>query len=59
MRGKLSNAARRSLNAVTGKRARIVVEHIIKHGSITTDDLKEKYGCDHPPCDGQLYARFA
>ena len=49
MRGKLSNAARRSLNAVTGKRARIVVEHIIKHGSITTDDLKAKYGYDHPP----------
>jgi hypothetical protein len=49
MPGKLSKAAREALDAVTGKRARIVIEHILKHGSITTDDLKEKYGYDHPP----------
>lgn len=46
---KLSKTATDSLNAVKGKRARIVVEHILKHGSITTDDLKERYGYDHPP----------
>lgn len=46
---KLSKAAKKALDAVTGKRARIVVDHILKHGSITTDDLKEKYGYDHPP----------
>jgi hypothetical protein len=45
----LSKAAKNSLNAVTGKRARIVVEHILRYGSITTDVLKEKYGYDHPP----------
>jgi hypothetical protein len=49
MPGKPSKAARKALDAVTGKRARIVVDHILKHGSITTDDLKEKYGYDHPP----------
>ncbi|TVQ63850.1 MAG: HNH endonuclease [Phycisphaerales bacterium] len=49
MAGRFSKAAQAALNAVTGKRARIVVDHIIKHGSITTDDLKEKYGYDHPP----------
>lgn len=49
MAGKLSKAAKAALNAVTGKRARIVVEHLQKFGSITTDDLKEKYGYDHPP----------
>ncbi len=49
MPGKLSKAACAALDAVTGKRARIVVDHIRKHGSITTDDLKEKYGYDHPP----------
>jgi hypothetical protein len=49
MPGKLSKAAREKLKAVTGKRARIVVDHLLKHGSITTDDLKEKYGYDHPP----------
>lgn len=47
--GTLSKAAQAALDAVTGKRARIVVEHILKHGSITTDDLKEKYGYNHPP----------
>lgn len=49
MARKFSKAAKAALDAVTGKRARIVVEHIIKHGSITTDDLKERYGYDHPP----------
>ncbi len=49
MPGKLSKTAQKALDAVTGKRARIVVEHIQKHGSITTDDLKGKYGYDHPP----------
>ena len=37
------------LNKVTGKRARIVVEHILEHGFITTEDLEEKYGYNHPP----------
>ena len=36
------------LKAVTGKRARIVVEHILKHGAITTEDI-EAYGYKHPP----------
>jgi hypothetical protein len=49
MPGKLSKTALKALEAVTGKRARIVVDHILKHGSITTDVLKEKYGYDHPP----------
>jgi hypothetical protein len=46
---KLSKAALEALALVKGKRARIVVEHILKYGSITTDDLKEQYGYDHPP----------
>jgi hypothetical protein len=33
---------------ITGKRARVVVDHILKHGSITTEDL-ENYGYKHPP----------
>jgi len=49
MADRVSKAARRALDAVTGKRARIVVKHILQHGSITTDDLKQKYGYDHPP----------
>lgn len=37
------------LKAITGKRARIVVEHILEHGFITTEDLEMKYGYKHPP----------
>ena len=40
---------RKLLNAITGKRARIVVDHLLKHGSVTTDQLREEYGYDHPP----------
>lgn len=34
---------------VTGKRPRTVIDHIIEHGSITTEELKSVYGYDHPP----------
>jgi len=36
------------LKCVTGKRSRIVIDHILKHGKITTEDL-ERYGYRHPP----------
>jgi len=34
---------------VTAKRPRTVVAHILKHGFITTQELKDKYGYNHPP----------
>jgi 5-methylcytosine-specific restriction endonuclease McrA len=37
------------LNSITNKRAKIVIDHIIKHGFITTEQLKTDYGYDHPP----------
>jgi len=37
------------LKAVKAKRARTVIDHILEHGSITTEELKEKYGYNHPP----------
>ena len=37
------------LKSVTAKRPRTVIEHILQHGFITTEDLKEKYGYNHPP----------
>ncbi|MCY3709295.1 MAG: hypothetical protein OXG26_10395 [Caldilineaceae bacterium] len=40
---------REQLNHVTGRRSRIVVEHILEHGFITTDDLEQIYGYMHPP----------
>lgn len=46
---KYSAAFLASLAAVTGKRSRTFVEHILKHGHITTEELKEKYGYSHAP----------
>jgi hypothetical protein len=37
------------LKEITGKRSKIVVDHIVKHGYITTEELKNLYGYDHPP----------
>jgi hypothetical protein len=37
------------LEAVTNKRPRIVIAHILKHGFITTEELETKYGYKHPP----------
>lgn len=38
-----------AVKSVTGKRPRTVIEHIIKHGYVTTEDLKELYGYNHAP----------
>jgi hypothetical protein len=37
------------LKAVTAKRARTVIDHILKFGQITTEELRDKYGYNHPP----------
>ena len=40
--------------SVTAKRPRIVITHILEHGQITTEELKNLYGYNHPPraaCD--------
>lgn len=37
------------IRQVTNKRARIVLDHILQYGYITTEELKEKYGYNHPP----------
>ncbi len=34
--------------AVTAKRARAVIDHILAHGSVSTDDLQDM-GYTHPP----------
>jgi HNH endonuclease/Helix-turn-helix domain len=34
---------------VSGKRARIVIDHILAHGFITTEELENTYGYKHPP----------
>lgn len=35
--------------SVEAKRPRTVIEHILKHGIITNEELSELYGYDHPP----------
>jgi hypothetical protein len=35
--------------AVTAKRPKTVINHILKHGHITTEELRTLYGYEHPP----------
>jgi len=37
------------LNSVTAKRPKTVIQHILQHGFISSEDLKNVYGYDHPP----------
>lgn len=37
------------IDKVTGKRPRTVIDHILQHGYITNEELKDKYGYNHPP----------
>ena len=37
------------LKSITNKRAKIVIDHILKHGFISTQDLENTYGYKHPP----------
>lgn len=37
------------LQSITAKRAKTVIDHILAHGFITTEELSEKYGYDHAP----------
>jgi hypothetical protein len=34
---------------IINKRAKIVIEHVMKYGFITTEDLEKTYGYNHPP----------
>ncbi len=36
-------------HSVAAKRPKTVIEHILNHGFITTEELKETYGYNHPP----------
>lgn len=37
------------LKSVKARRARTVIDHLLQHGQITTDELKTLYGYNHPP----------
>ncbi len=38
-----------AIRSVTAKRPRTVLEHILQHGYITTEELASLYGYNHPP----------
>ena len=40
---------RKLLDGVKQKRPRTVIDHILEYGQITTEDLKDIYGYNHPP----------
>jgi hypothetical protein len=37
------------LGSITAKRAKTVIDHILKHGHVTTEELQNLYGYEHPP----------
>lgn len=49
MSKKYSKTELDKLNAITDKRPATVIQHILKHGSITTEELETLYGYKHPP----------
>ena len=46
---RLTKKIRAKLEAVSAKRPRTVIQHILKYGSITTQELTDVYGYEHPP----------
>ena len=37
------------VQSIKNKRAKVVIDHILESGFITTEDLEKKYGYNHPP----------
>lgn len=37
------------LKSIEAKRAKTVIAHVLEHGFITTEELKDTYGYNHPP----------
>ncbi|MEX1042857.1 MAG: HNH endonuclease [Pirellulaceae bacterium] len=49
MPAKLPKEFRNLLASITAKRPKTVIDHILKHGHITTEELQNTYGYEHPP----------
>lgn len=37
------------IESIQQRRPRTVLDHILEHGHITTEELKNRYGYNHPP----------
>ena len=46
---KLPKQLQEYVRSINNKRAKIVIDHIIQHGFISTEDLENTYGYHHPP----------
>lgn len=46
---KLPKSFLSKLNSIEAKRPKTVIQHILKHGYITTEELETLYGYQHPP----------
>lgn len=46
---KYSKEILEKLNSITDKRPATVIQHILKYGFITTEELENKYGYKHTP----------
>lgn len=49
MTKRISKKFLQQLRKITSKRPKTIIEHIIKKGYITTEQIKELYGYEHPP----------
>lgn len=49
MNNEIPKEALELISKITNKRARILIDHIIQHGQITTEELEKVYGYNHPP----------
>src|SRR3989338_8966808 len=49
MKEKIPSEFLKKLKSIQAKRPKTVIDHIIKHGHITTEELEDKYGYAHPP----------
>ena len=48
-KAKVSSDLLEQISKVSGKRPKAVIDHILKHGFVTTADLSNLYGYDHAP----------
>lgn len=49
MKNKYPKKFLKLLNSVEAKRPKTVIQHILEHGFITSQELKDTYGYNHPP----------
>lgn len=49
LRKELPSSFLEALDAVEQRRPRVIIDHLLLHGQITTEEIREIYGYSHPP----------